>query len=79
MINGALSLRTKLFHKFVAPIDVQLTAESAGTEEQRIVVLNIRCLEQAACLMVVGAAGKVTFCSASLTALLGEWAVVWRP
>ncbi len=70
--NGALSLRTKLLHKYTNPIDVELRVSFAGSQDNRILVVNVRCLAESMCLMVINPSGKVSFTTNSVTSLLGE-------
>jgi hypothetical protein len=69
--GGALSLRTRMLHKFLAPIDVELSVEFGGTPDQRILVFCVRCLADPMALMVVDHKGRIAHATSQLGALLG--------
>ena len=71
VINGVLKCRTKLLHKFLPPIDVELTIEFGGSDDQRILVISVRCLAAALALMVVDHKGRIVHATTQLGVLLG--------
>jgi hypothetical protein len=69
--HGRLTLRTKMLHKFLAPIEVELGVEFGGTVDQRILVFNVRCLADPMALMVVDHKGRIAHATSQLGTLLG--------
>ena len=64
-------LRTKLLHKFMPAIDVEMSVEFGGTEDQRLLMLNIRCLTDAMSLMVVDHKTRIVYATSELAQTLG--------
>ncbi|KAF8055488.1 tmcC [Scenedesmus sp. PABB004] len=69
--HGALRLRTRLLHKYLAPLDAEASIEFGGTEEQRILVIHLRCSADGLALLVTDAKGRITFATSQLAAMLG--------
>ena len=67
----AFTCRTKLLHKYLPPMEVEVNAKLGGTVEQRILVMNIRCLTNSLSLMVVDHKGRVSYASTQLATMLG--------
>lgn len=59
-------------HKYLPAVEVDLTVELAGTEDQRILVFNIRCLSATSnLLMVLDQRGKLTYATSQLADAVG--------
>lgn len=71
VVNKVHSLRTKLLHKFMPAIDVEMSVEFGGSEEQRLLVLSIHCLTDAMALMVVDHKGRIVYATTELAQMLG--------
>jgi hypothetical protein len=71
VLNKQHLLRTKLLHKFMPAIDVEMTVDYGGTEEQRLLLLNIRCLTDAMSLMVVDHKARIVYATSELAQTLG--------
>ena len=69
--SRAFTCRTKLLHKYLPPMEVEVAAELGGTVEQRILIVNIRCLTDSLSLMVVDHKGRVSYASTQLATMLG--------
>lgn len=66
-----LVLHSKLLHKYLPAIDVEIGVEFGGTEEQRILMINIKCLTDSMLIMVVDQRGRIVHASSHLAQLLG--------
>ena len=64
-------LETKILHKYLPPVKVELTVELGGTAEARILIVVIRCLIDDQALMVVDQKGKIVHATKELGGLLG--------
>lgn len=69
--SGELRLRTQLLHRFLPPMEVEITVGLGGTEKERILVLNVRSVAPPGAVMVVDHKGRLVYASSALGALLG--------
>eukprot|EP00877_Chromochloris_zofingiensis_P009836 jgi/Chrzof1/5105/Cz15g11180.t1 len=69
---STMSLHIRMKHKYLPAVEVDLTVELAGTEDQRILVFNIRCLSATSnLLMVLDQRGKLTYATSQLADAVG--------
>eukprot|EP00883_Tetradesmus_obliquus_P002715 jgi/Sobl393_1/12921/SZX78204.1 len=69
--GGALRLRTKLLHKYLAPIEAEATVEHGGTDDQRILVVSLRVVADSLALLVTDAKGRIHFATSQLGGMIG--------
>jgi transcriptional regulator with PAS, ATPase and Fis domain len=64
-------LETKILHKYLPPVKVELTVELGGTQEARIFIMVVRIMVDDQALMVVDQKGKIVHATKELGSLLG--------
>ncbi|KAI8474715.1 MAG: hypothetical protein J3K34DRAFT_518018 [Monoraphidium minutum] len=69
--SSKLKIRTQLLHRFLPPVDVEIAVEFAGSDVERIIVLNISCVVPSGALMVVSHRGRIVYTTGALGAMLG--------
>ncbi|GBF95600.1 hypothetical protein Rsub_08582 [Raphidocelis subcapitata] len=71
ILDGALKLRTRLTHRFIPPVEAELTVEFSRTDQERMLLINVEFLCEARRLFVVDHKGRVTFATKLMAELLG--------
>lgn len=67
----APALCTKLLHRYLSAVDVELSVEFGGTEDQRILVMQVKCLADSMSMMVADHRGRIAFVTSKLCQMLG--------
>ncbi|KAG2484238.1 hypothetical protein HYH03_016973 [Edaphochlamys debaryana] len=72
LAGGALSFRLRLLHRYLDPVPCEVAVTSAGTDAQRILVLNCRRTDGlSGNIMVVDTRMKIRFAAAGVASMLG--------
>jgi PAS domain-containing protein len=61
----------KLLHKFLPPTEVELRVAFGGTDDQRLLVMLVRCLGDSSPMMVVDHKGRICYANSQLSSMLG--------
>ncbi|GBF92718.1 hypothetical protein Rsub_05087, partial [Raphidocelis subcapitata] len=70
-VASSLGPDIEAIERFLPPIDVEIEVEQGGTDAERILVLNIKCLAPSGALMVVSHKGHIMYATSALASLLG--------
>jgi hypothetical protein len=60
-----------MLHRFLPPVDVDVSVGLGGTATERVLVLAVKCVVPPGMLMVVDHKGRITHATTGLAALLG--------
>eukprot|EP00775_Hariotina_reticulata_P009112 gene9112-9281_t len=66
VVDGAHKLRTKMLHKHLSPIDVEVTCEFGGSDEQKLLLISLHCFTDSLALMVVDPKGRIQFATTQM-------------
>eukprot|EP00775_Hariotina_reticulata_P009651 gene9651-9811_t len=64
-------VRTKFLHKYLPAMDVQLSCEIGGSEDQKLYQITIQCVSDNPALLVTDLKGQVQFANSNLAMLVG--------
>eukprot|EP00775_Hariotina_reticulata_P003515 gene3515-3785_t len=72
VINEAHKLQTKIIHKYLPPIDVEVTCEFGGSDQVKLLMISMRCLTDTLSMMVTDPRGRIVFATTQLAKMVGQ-------
>eukprot|EP00775_Hariotina_reticulata_P001355 gene1355-1696_t len=71
VVNGTHKLRTKIIHKYLPPIDAEVTCEFGGSDQVKLLIISMRCLTDTLAMMVTDSKGRIEFATTQLAKMVG--------
>eukprot|EP00775_Hariotina_reticulata_P003511 gene3511-3781_t len=71
VINGQHKFNTRIVHKYLPPVDVEVTCEFGGSDQVRLLMITMRCLTDTLAMMVTDPRGRIEFTTTQLAKMIG--------